>query len=200
MRMPWKLIWMGGLVVLVAALAVDGAMAQRGRDRDRDGGPEVGSRRDRDGGRRAEADRPGALRRGDRAETEKEATEEGMARAKVVPPDDERYGRFWAGRWRLGVYAYNTEKGVVITRVLPGSPAAREGLEPRDVIVTVDGYQVGYVGDLLYTLGEELQLRADHGGRVTLLVQNHRDDELLNLDVRLERHGWPVPRRRELEY
>ena len=88
-------------------------------------------------------------------------------------------------RWWLGVYAYNTPTGVVITRVVPGSPAARAGLEPRDRIVTVEGYQVGYLHRRLYALGPELQLRADPSGRVLLLVQNWRNDELTNMDVRL---------------
>ena len=88
-------------------------------------------------------------------------------------------------RWWLGVYAYNTSTGVVITRVVPNSPAARAGLEPRDRIVTVEGYQVGYLHRRLYALGPELQLRADPSGRVLFLVQNWRNGELTNMDVRL---------------
>jgi predicted metalloprotease with PDZ domain len=88
-------------------------------------------------------------------------------------------------RWWLGVYAYNTPTGVVITRVVPNSPAARASLEPRDRIVTVEGYQVGYLQRRLYALGPELQLRADPSGRVLLLVQNWRNDELTNMNVRL---------------
>jgi len=96
-------------------------------------------------------------------------------------------------RWWLGVYAYNTSGGVVITRVTPNSPAARAGLEPRDRIVTVEGYQVGYVQRRLYPLGPELQLRARPNGDVGLLVQNWRNGELTNMDVRLgsPRTRWP---------
>lgn len=88
-------------------------------------------------------------------------------------------------RWWLGVYASNTTSGVLITRVTPGSPAARAGLEPRDRIVTVEGFQVGYLHRRLYALGPELQLRADPNGQVRLLVQNWRNGELANMDVRL---------------
>ena len=98
----------------------------------------------------------------------------------------------------LGVHAYNTDHGVVITRVMPGSAASEVGLEPRDVIVTVDGFQVGYVGNQLYALGDELQHRGGSQGRVRLLVQNMRDDQLVNLDATLRRDDYffPAPRER----
>jgi membrane-associated protease RseP (regulator of RpoE activity) len=90
-----------------------------------------------------------------------------------------------SARWWLGVYAYNTSTGIVITRVVPNSPAARAGLEPRDRIVTVEGFQVGYLHRRLYALGPELQLRADPNGQVRLLVQNWRNGELTNMDARM---------------
>ena len=100
--------------------------------------------------------------------------------ARVFP------GFTWPPRWWLGVYVYNTPAGVVITRVVPNSPAHRAGLEPRDRIVTVGGSQVGYLHRRLYALGPELQQRADPNGRVLLLVQNWRNGELTNMDVRLD--------------
>jgi S1-C subfamily serine protease len=103
------------------------------------------------------------------------------------------------GDGKLGVWAYNTDTGVVITRVAPGSAAARSGLEQGDRIVSVGGYQVGYVGDLLYPLGFELRRHADRRGAVLLLVQNVRNSELVNLPVQLDRPGRdrPVPLERE---
>lgn len=98
-------------------------------------------------------------------------------------------------RWWLGVYTYNTSTGVVVTRVVPNSPAARVGLEPRDRIVTVEGYQVGYLHRRLYALGPELQLRADPRGEVLLLVQNWRNRELMNMDVRLAPSRTRTPER-----
>jgi predicted metalloprotease with PDZ domain len=114
--------------------------------------------------------------------------------ARVFP------GFTWPPQWWLGVYVYNTPTGVVITRVVPNSPAARAGLEPRDCIVTVEGYQVGYVHRRLYALGPELQLRADRNGEVRLLVQNWRNDELTNMEVQLmpsrnRTLDKPMPRR-----
>ena len=97
-------------------------------------------------------------------------------RTRVVPRQN----------WRLGVYGYNSETGVVITRVVRNTPAFREGLEQGDRIVAVNGYQVGIVGNRMYLLGEELQRRADRRGTVLLLVQNVRNRELLTMTVQLE--------------
>ncbi len=69
--------------------------------------------------------------------------------------------------------------------VVRSSPASRAGLEVRDVIVTVGGYQVGRVAGRLYTLDRELELRADRRGNVSLLVLNHRNSQLTPLGVQL---------------
>lgn len=92
-------------------------------------------------------------------------------------------------RWRLGVQAYNTDSGVVVTQVLRNTAAQRFGLEPGDRIVAIGGYQVGWVQDQLYPLGAELQRHADQRGRVNLLVQNVRNRQLLNLPVQLDAYG-----------
>jgi C-terminal processing protease CtpA/Prc len=130
---------------------------------------------DREGGRRIAPDR--------NREGEAQATEEGL------PPTPELEGRgrrYVMPRRRLGVFAYNTETGVVVTRVLPGTPASYVGLERGDRIVSVAGQQVGFVDERVYYLGEELQRRADSGGRVLLLVQNVRNSRLLNIEVWLD--------------
>jgi hypothetical protein len=131
---------------------------------------------------------------------QQEGTEEGAPRLRpdvedrrvqpqLLPPERDQ--------WKLGVYAYNTDTGVVVTRVVPGSAAARQGLERGDRIVTVDGFQVGYVGRHLYPLGYELQRQAGSRGNVTLLIQNVRTDELLNRNVRLDRGGRARETRRD---
>lgn len=119
--------------------------------------------------------------------TEKGATEDGIA-SSHVEPEFRRDRRLRPG-FQLGVHAYNTTTGVIVTWVVPGSPAARVGFEPGDRIVAVSGYQVGVVGHQVYYLGEELQRRADRRGFVQLLCQNVRDNRLLNLDVRLQPRG-----------
>lgn len=104
---------------------------------------------------------------------------------QLLPPESP--GR--RPQWFLGVRVDNLETGVMVTRVYPRSPAARAGLERDDVIVALDGYQIGYVNGQLYDLGTELQLRAGRRGDVRLLVQDHRSGGLRNVDVRLERSG-----------
>lgn len=103
---------------------------------------------------------------------------------RLVPPPPDRPDR--EGRWYLGVEVDYRDYGAVITRVVRQSPAQRAGLEARDVIVTVRGYQVGYVNNRLYPLNRELELRADRRGNVTLLVQNQRNGSLTNIPVRLQ--------------
>ncbi len=90
-------------------------------------------------------------------------------------------------RWSLGVAIRVLDTGVEITDVLPRSAAERAGLERRDVLITVNGVQVGRVNGREVNLDDELQRAADRRGRVRLLVQNRRDRELLNLEVQLDR-------------
>lgn len=89
-------------------------------------------------------------------------------------------------RWRLGVYSRDTDTGVAIAQVLPNSAAARARLEAKDVIVAVNGYQVGWVTGALYDCSTEFERRADNDGWVSLLVQNHRDGRLVNVPLQLE--------------
>lgn len=113
---------------------------------------------------------------------------------RIVPPG-ERPGR---GRWFLGIGAETLDIGVRVRDVAPRSPAERAGLERGDIIVTVEGYQVGRVGGREYPLDHELDERADNGGRVRLLVQNRRNNQLTNMDVRLDQdRPGPGPGPRE---
>ena len=89
-------------------------------------------------------------------------------------------------QWRLGVSSENRLTGVEITRVSPNSPAATAGLERGDIIVTVNGHQVGTVGGRIENLSAELASHADRNGRVQLLVQSRRTLRLAIVDVRLE--------------
>jgi hypothetical protein len=137
-----------------------------------------------------------AVEEGDRKEGFEEGLPDaGSPRFKEIAPR-------WIpprGDWKLGVWVHNSETGVVVTRVASGSAAERRGLEPGDRIVSVGGFQVGYVGDLLYPLGYELQRQAGGRGDVLLLVQNVRGNGLVNLEVQLDRGGRtrPLPRDRD---
>jgi len=139
----------------------------------------------------------GGTRGGDAKEGQEEGVPEVQSRA--APGGGAALPRWIAprGDWKLGVWTSNSESGVVVARVSPGSAAARVGIETGDRIVSVGGYQVGYVGDLLYPLGFELQRQAGPRGDVLLLVQNVRNKELMNLSVQLDRSGRdrPLPAR-----
>jgi hypothetical protein len=107
---------------------------------------------------------------------------------KVRPPDPIPGG----DRWILGVRIENADVGIRIREVVPRSAADRVGLERGDLILTVNGYQIGRVLTQYYSLEDELQRRANSRGEVRLLVQDRRTNRLLNLDVRLDRgdrHG-----------
>lgn len=188
-RMTRKMFLVAALLIPVGYAGSAAAVEEDGRSESSDEQPSKQEAREREGG---EPIGPKAMRRGRGEGVEREGMEEGLPEAKIES-FDRRERMVVRPRWRLGVYAYNTETGVVITRVVPGSPAWRVGFEPGDRIVSVDGYQVGFVGDRVYYLGEELQRRAGRRGDVLLLVQNVRNDRLLNIDVRLEsrRHREP---------
>jgi len=89
-------------------------------------------------------------------------------------------------KWRLGVYSKDTDTGVKIHDVVNGAAAYRAGLEINDTIISVNGYQVGYVNGQLFDCGTEFDRSADKNGWVTLLVQNNRDGKLINVPVQLD--------------
>jgi uncharacterized lipoprotein YbaY len=70
-----------------------------------------------------------------------------------------------------------------VVSVQPGSVAQQAGIEPGDVIITVAGYQVGFVGDRLHDLGDEIARRIDGSGRVAVLVRNHRSGGLVTVPI-----------------
>ena len=94
--------------------------------------------------------------------------------ARYLPPSPVQ-----PGRYVLGINVRNTATGVEVVSVNPGGAGQRSGIEAGDVIVTVAGFQVGYVGDRLYDLGDEIARRIDGAGRVVLLVRNRRTGGLV---------------------
>jgi uncharacterized lipoprotein YbaY len=118
---------------------------------------------------------------------------DGVAGFGGAAPSYQDNGSRWlhpgnGGAWRpptyqLGVNVRNTERGVVLTNVLAGSAAQRAGLERSDTIISVAGYQVGYVGRQLYDLADEINARAGTSGQVLMLIQNGRNGELRNITI-----------------
>ncbi|MFM7137621.1 MAG: PDZ domain-containing protein [Planctomycetota bacterium] len=98
---------------------------------------------------------------------------------RYLPPSPPR-----PGTYRLGINVQNTPTGVLVVGVAPGSVAQTTGIEAGDTLVTVGGYQVGYVGDRLFDVGDELARRVDAAGGVTVLVRDGRTGTLENAGVR----------------
>lgn len=89
----------------------------------------------------------------------------------------------------FGARGTNQQAGVVITNVIPGSPAQVAGIEVRDTVLTVNGYQVGIVNGVTYDLEREVMTRAGRGQPLTLLVRDWRTNNLTNVSVNLNAGG-----------
>jgi uncharacterized lipoprotein YbaY len=88
------------------------------------------------------------------------------------------------GAYRLGINVQNSPVGVQVIEVGPTSLAKSAGLEVGDTIVAVGGYQVGFVGERLFDLGDEIARRVDPSESVTLLIRSARSSALANVPVR----------------
>ena len=108
--------------------------------------------------------------------------------SRFLPPDQT------SRRWTLGVNATNTSTGVVITRVVAGSPAAAAGMEVGDRIVAVGRSRIGTVGGVDIELVDALLTEPDRRGRVTLLLVNRRTGRLVEVPVELAGGGGAGPR------
>lgn len=107
---------------------------------------------------------------------------------------DRWQGNSWLGgqqsaEWNLGVRGDSTETGFLISQVTPGSAADRARLRVRDIIITVEGFQVGQVSGRLYDLTQEINRRADSKGAVRLLLQDGQSGRLASVSVQLDRHS-----------
>lgn len=111
----------------------------------------------------------------------------------ALSPGSDWQGSDWLGtaqnnrpKWNLGVTGDATELGVAVQSVAPNGAAQRAGIEVGDVIINVDGFQVGMVEGRLYDLNSELTRRADLTGAVALLVQDRRTLRLARVRVQLD--------------
>lgn len=93
----------------------------------------------------------------------------------------------------FGARGSNQNTGVVITSIVPGSPAQLAGIEVRDQVITVNGYQVGIVNGTAYDLEREVWSRADRGQPVVLLVKDWRTNNLTNITIDLNQNASQRP-------
>ena len=188
---PWNLVCVLSVIFVLAASqdsrAVDPAkLRQQPQTKTEDAD---GQRLD-DSKRPAEDTRLHGVRERDQGVRERHADLNQEGSPALHPP------RPHSQHWVLGVRCWYLDTGARVTYVFPNTPAWRVGLEPRDVIVSIDGYQIGYVQRRFYEISAELNARAGRRGWVRLLVQNHRNSQLVNVDVQLARIGSGFPRER----
>ncbi len=67
-------------------------------------------------------------------------------------------------------YGLNIEKGILVTKVIPGSPAAKAGMKQGDVVVKLDGQDINALGDLrraldLHKPGDEVTVELVRSGQ-----------------------------------
>lgn len=77
-------------------------------------------------------------------------------------------------------YGLETTRGVIITQVLPETPAARAGIQPYDVIMEVEGYKINNENTLV---GVFQEFRA--GQTITLHLL--RDGDIIDKKMKLEK-------------
>lgn len=93
------------------------------------------------------------------------------------------------GRWQLGVQVQNTNTGVQLTTVIPGSAAANGGLTVGDRILAVGGQQVGYVDGRLIDLGDAINQSIGATGQVTFLTYSARTGQVQSIPMVLTSTG-----------
>lgn len=95
-------------------------------------------------------------------------------------------------QWSLGVRGDSTETGFLISQVIPGSAAERARMQRGDVIIAVDGFQVGQVSGRLYDLNQEINRRTNASGSINLLMQDGQTGRLASVRVQLTGHSSQV--------
>ena len=87
--------------------------------------------------------------------------------------------------WTMGITGTSSERGVVVNSVAINSPAARAGMSVGDLIIAVNGVQVGVVGGRVFDLGEQLNRQANSTGQVRLLIQSRQTLQIRPVQVQL---------------
>lgn len=117
-----------------------------------------------------------------REQLERRNQEGRFGQPRLVPLDPQIEG---PRRWRLGVNIRNLETGVQITEVFPGGSAEKFGIEAGDILITVNGHQIGNVLGREIDIADAFEQYADAQGRVVFLIKDQRTGNLTNRLVRL---------------
>jgi len=87
---------------------------------------------------------------------------------------------------KLGVKAVTRANGALILEVAKDSPADKAGIEPGDLIVSVDGFTIGIIDNLEYPLQSELRRVKGTG---EFKIRNWRTGEVQTRKINLEAKG-----------
>lgn len=83
---------------------------------------------------------------------------------------------------KLGVYHRTVANGALIVYVVSDSPAYKGGLEPGDVIISVDGFTVGFIDGVEYPLQSETRRVKGTGA---FKIRSVRTGEIVTRDIKL---------------
>jgi hypothetical protein len=110
----------------------------------------------------------------------------GRAQSQFMPPPV-------PATFSLGLQTRVTDTGVLVLGHAVNSVGKAAGIERADTIITVDGQQVGQVGNRLLDLDQTLQNTIDRQGAAVILIRNGRDGRLLNVRVSRDQFVTPTP-------
>jgi hypothetical protein len=95
--------------------------------------------------------------------------------------------------YSLGLETRVTDTGMLVVGFAVNSVGRAAGIERGDMIITIDGQQVGQVTNRLVGLDQMLQSTLNRQGAAVILIRNGRDGRLLNVGVRREQFVMTVP-------
>jgi predicted metalloprotease with PDZ domain len=105
------------------------------------------------------------------------------ARGQPRPSRDPEKTLIEEGRkGKLGVVAHTVANGARIMYVTKGSPAWEAGLEPGDVIVSVDGFTVGFIDGVEFPLQSEVRRIKGSGA---FRIRSWRTGEIVTKTIRI---------------
>ena len=87
-----------------------------------------------------------------------------------------KYGRVVRGY--VGMSAYSTPSGVVISNVLKDGPADKSGLTPGDIIVSIDGITINNIKQVV-------KIVASLEVNQKVIIKYRRDEELVESSIRV---------------
>ena len=91
--------------------------------------------------------------------------------------------------WYMGVTVQRAPLGVMVSSVVPNSPAHRAGLEPGDYLLDAGGYIVGDYNGRHYPLSDAMDLGAEPSGWIEMLVWNRRTYQRETVWIQMSSRG-----------